>query len=234
MGYLLFLILVGVAGFFSWVSEAEHPSTFSIVAYDEKTGDLGVAVASKFLGVGVVVPWARAGVGAIATQAWANTRYGSLGLRLLEQGLPPDEVVRRLIAEDPDREERQVGIVDAQGRVSAYTGSKTLLFSGHKTGRHYTCQGNILAGEGVLRAMAEAFESSRGELSDRLLASLEAGERAGGDKRGRQSAALLVVRKDGGYSGFDDRFVDLRVDDHPTPIQELTRLLALHKRFFPR
>ncbi len=201
--------------------------TFSIVAVDPKTGDLGVAVASKVLAVGAIVPYAQGGVGAIATQAFANTTYGPKGLALLRKGLTPKQVLQRLLAEDKDREHRQVGIVDAKGRAAAFTGKKCLPWAGHIIGKGYTVQGNILSSEQVVRAMAEAFESAQGELAERLMAALEAGDNAGGDARGKQSAALLVVRKGGGYAGFDDRYIDLRVDDHPEPIKELRRLLGL-------
>ncbi|MER3501451.1 MAG: DUF1028 domain-containing protein [Candidatus Fervidibacterota bacterium] len=201
--------------------------TFSIVAVDPKTGDLGVAVASKVLAVGAIVPYAQGGVGAIATQAFANTTYGPKGLALLRKGLTPKQVLQRLLAEDKDREHRQVGIVDAKGRAAAFTGKKCLPWAGHIIGKGYTVQGNILSSEQVVRAMAEAFESAQGELAERLMAALEAGDNAGGDARGKQSAALLVVRKGGGYAGFDDRYIDLRVDDHPEPIKELQRLLGL-------
>jgi len=200
--------------------------TFSIVAVDPKTGDLGVAVASKVLAVGAIVPYAQGGVGAIATQAFANTTYGPKGLALLRKGLTPKQVLQRLLAEDKDREHRQVGIVDAKGRAAAFTGKKCLPWAGHIIGKGYTVQGNILSSEQVVRAMAEAFESAQGELAERLMAALEAGDNAGGDARGKQSAALLVVRKGGGYAGFDDRYIDLRVDDHPEPIKELQRLLG--------
>jgi uncharacterized Ntn-hydrolase superfamily protein len=201
--------------------------TFSIVAFDPKTGDLGVAVASRVLAVGAVVPYAQAGVGAIATQAFANTTYGPKGLALLRKGLTPEQVLKRLLAEDKDREHRQVGIVDAKGRAIAFTGKKCLPWAGHLVGKGYAVQGNILAGEQVVKAMAQAFESTKGELAERLMAALEAGESAGGDARGKQSAALLVVRKGGGYGGFDDRYIDLRVDDHPEPVKELRRLLTM-------
>ncbi len=201
--------------------------TFSIVAFDSKTGDLGVAVASKFLAVGSVVPYAQAGVGAIATQSFANTTYGPKGLALLKKGMTPQQVLKQLLAADKDREHRQVGIVDAKGRAAAFTGKKCLPWAGHIVGRGYAVQGNILAGEQVVRAMAQAFEKAEGELAERLLAALEAGEAAGGDARGKQSAALLVVRKGGGYGGFDDRYIDLRVDDHPEPVKELRRLLSI-------
>ena len=201
--------------------------TFSIVAFDPKTGDLGVAVASRVLAVGAVVPYAQAGVGAIATQAFANTTYGPKGLALLRKGLTPEQVLKRLLAEDKDREHRQVGIVDAKGRAAAFTGKKCLPWAGHLVGKGYAVQGNILAGEQVVKAMAQAFENTKGELAERLMAALEAGESAGGDARGKQSAALLVVRKGGGYGGFDDRYIDLRVDDHPEPVKELRRLLTM-------
>ncbi len=207
-------------------------STFSIVAFDPKTGDLGVAVQSKFLAAGAVVPWARAKVGAIATQSWANTSYGPKGLELLSQGYSAPEVVEILIAEDEGRDLRQVGIVDAKGRAAAYTGKDCFEWAGHIVGPGYACQGNILASSRVVEAMAEAFEKSEGELAHRLLAALEAGQAAGGDKRGQQSAALLVVREKGGYGGFNDRYVDLRVDDHPEPIKELKRLLSLYELYF--
>jgi uncharacterized Ntn-hydrolase superfamily protein len=207
-------------------------ATFSIVAFDPKNGDLGVAVQSKFLAAGAVVPWAKAGVGAIATQSWANTSYGPKGLELLSLGLSAPEVVEILIAEDEGRDLRQVGIVDAQGRAAAYTGKGCFEWAGHIIGPGYACQGNILAGPKVVEAMAEAFERSDGELAHRLVAALEAGQAAGGDRRGQQSAALLVVREKGGYGGFNDRYVDLRVDDHPEPIKELKRLLSLYELYF--
>ncbi len=201
--------------------------TFSIVGYDPATGDLGVAVASKFLAVGSVVPFAQAGVGAIATQAFANTTYGPRGLELLKHGLSPAEVVRRLTRNDPQREQRQMGIVDAKGRAATYTGKSCIRWAGGIAGKHFAVQGNILTGEAVVKAMADTFQRIQGELATRLLTALEAGEKAGGDARGKQSAALLVVRKGGGYAGFDDRYIDLRVDDHPNPIPELRRLLTM-------
>ena len=202
-------------------------STFSIVAFDPKTGDLGVAVASKFLAVGSVVPYAKAGVGAIATQSFANTTFGPKGLELLRKGLTPSQVLKQLLASDKDREFRQVGIVDAKGRAAAFTGKKCLPWAGHIVGKGFAVQGNILAGEQVVKAMAKAFRETKGELAERLMAALEAGEQAGGDARGKQSAAILVVRKGAGYGGFDDRYIDLRVDDHPEPIKELRRILNI-------
>ncbi|BDG62093.1 DUF1028 domain-containing protein [Caldinitratiruptor microaerophilus] len=205
--------------------------TFSIVARDPATGELGVAVQSRFLAVGAVVPWARAGVGAVATQARANVRFGPEGLGLLAQGLAAAEVLNRLIQADPERDHRQVAIVDARGTAAAWTGPGCLPWAGHHVGDSYACQGNILAGPDVVPAMARAFESAGGHLADRLLAALEAGQAAGGDSRGMQAAALLVVRENGGYLG-GDRLVDLRVDDHPQPIAELRRLLELSRQTF--
>ncbi len=205
-----------------------RPSTFSIVALDPKTKDLGVAVESRFISVGSVVPWARAGVGAIATQSYANTAYGSKGLALLRAGHPPQDVVKALTAKDRDAAQRQVGIVDARGRAASFTGDECFAWAGHVVGRNYACQGNILAGEEVIRGMARAFEATEGDLPVRLLAALAAGQRAGGDKRGQQSAALLVVREGGGYGGFNDRWIDIRVDDHPAPIDELVRVFNLY------
>jgi uncharacterized Ntn-hydrolase superfamily protein len=210
------------------------PSTFSIAAGDPETGDLGIAVQSKFLAVGAVVPWARAGVGAIATQAWANTSFGPEGLALMSAGSSAREAVDRLVGSDPDSGHRQVGAVDALGQAATFTGPECMPWAGGRTGLGYSCQGNILVGEATVAAMAETFERTPGGLWDRLVAALEAGQAAGGDSRGQQSAALLVVRAGGGYAGRNDRFIDLRVDDHPAPIDELRRLLDLHKLYlFP-
>ena len=207
-------------------------ATFSIVAYDPENGDLGVAVESKFLAVGAVVPWAKAGVGAVATQSWANTTYGPEGLRLMAEGLSAQETLEKLIEADEGRDRRQAGMVDAYGNAAAYTGKGCFAWAGHIVGEGFACQGNILVSEETVQAMAQAFEESEGELADRLVAALEAGQEAGGDSRGQQSAALLVVREKGGYGGFNDCYVDLRVDDHSTPIEELKRLLELHKLYF--
>ncbi|HZU70158.1 MAG TPA: DUF1028 domain-containing protein [Ktedonobacteraceae bacterium] len=208
--------------------------TFSIVARDPNAGELGIAVQSKFLAVGAVVPWARAGVGAIATQAWANTTYGPSGLELLARGLSAQETIARLTAADDGRANRQVGIVAVHGEPATFTGDDCFPWAGGHTGEHYACQGNILVGEETVLAMARTFEQTDGHLCDRLMAALAAGQAAGGDSRGQQSAALLIVREKGGYSGFNDRFIDLRVDDHPRPIEELQRILQLHKLYlFP-
>ncbi len=206
--------------------------TYSIVAYDFETGDLGVAVQSRYFSVGSIVPWAEAGVGAIATQSFVNVSYGPKGLELLKEGLTAKEVAERLVSEDEGRDYRQLGIVDAKGNATAYTGPKCLEWAGSKIGKGYSVQGNILAGEEVVNAMAEAYESTEGNLAERLVAALEASENAGGDARGRQSAALLVVRKDSGRGGYGDRLVDLRVEDHPDPVNELKRLLRLHRVYY--
>ncbi|MCL6522400.1 MAG: DUF1028 domain-containing protein [Firmicutes bacterium] len=206
--------------------------TFSVVAHDPASASWGVAVQSKFLAVGALVPWARAGAGAVATQAWCNTRYGPRGLELLGRGRSAREVVEELVAADPGRDQRQLAVVDARGEAWAWTGAACPDWAGHRTGPGFSCQGNILAGPRVVEAMAEAFAAARGELAERLLAALRAGQEAGGDRRGQESAALLVVREGGGYGGFDDRLVDLRVDDHPRPVEELGRLLELHRLYF--
>ncbi len=209
------------------IHESRIVATFSIVALDMHNGDLGVAVQSKFLAVGSIVPWASASAGAIATQAHANISYGPDGLRLLEAGASADEALARLLANDDGRDHRQIGIVDRQGRAAAFTGSACHSWAGHRTGKGFACQGNILAGAGVVDAMAEAFVHSTGELAERLVAALGAGQEAGGDRRGRQSAAVYVARAGGSYGGHLDRYVDLRVDDHANPIVELERLLRL-------
>ena len=209
-------------------------ATFSIVARDAQTGELGIAVQSRFLGVGSVVPWAKAKVGAIATQSFANTTFGPKGLAMLEAGKSPGEVMEAFKSDDGEMAVRQVGIVDAQGRAASFTGDKCLPWCGGRTGKGYAVQGNILAGEAVVEGMAKAFEATEGDLAGRLVSALEAGQAAGGDKRGMQSAALLIVREGWGYGGFNDRFRDLRVDDHSEPIAELRRLLVLHRKVWPR
>ena len=200
--------------------------TFSIVAFDPANGDLGVAVASKFPCVGAVVPWAKAGVGAVATQAWANTDFGPDGLRLMAGGMPAGPALDAVLEGDDGRDERQVGFVDAAGGAATFTGSGCAEWAGGVSGEHFAAQGNILAGAGVVDAMARAFGSADGELCDRLLTALMAGDAAGGDRRGRQSSALLVVRDRGGYEGRNDRYIDLRVDDHPDAPAELGRLFG--------
>jgi uncharacterized Ntn-hydrolase superfamily protein len=208
-------------------------STYSIVACDLEAREWGVGVQSKFLAVGAAVPAAEPEVGALATQAWANLAYRPDGLALLRQGYSADDVVRTLVGADEGREHRQVGVVDAHGRAATYTGSECLEWAGGTTGAGYAAQGNILVSAATVEALATTFESSAGQpLAVRLLASLDAAESAGGDRRGRQSAALLVVRKDGGYGGTSDVVVDLRVDDHPEPVEELERIFGLHDLLF--
>jgi uncharacterized Ntn-hydrolase superfamily protein len=208
-------------------------STYSIVACDLEAREWGVGVQSKFLAVGAAVPAAEPEVGALATQAWANLAYRPDGLALLRQGYSADDVVRTLVGADEGREHRQVGVVDAHGRAATYTGSECLEWAGGTTGAGYAAQGNILVSAATVEALATTFESSAGQpLAVRLLASLDAAESAGGDRRGRQSAALLVVRKDGGYGGTDDVAVDLRIDDHAEPIEELERIYRIHDLLF--
>lgn len=209
-------------------------ATFSIVAYDPQRQEWGVAVQSKFLAVGAVVSWARAGAGAVATQSYANLAYGPDGLALMAEGMEADTVIQTLTAPDEDRALRQVGVVDVEGRAAAFTGDRCYDWAGHIVGDGFTCQGNILV-PGTVEAMAARFEdvrNSAGELADWLVEALAAGQNAGGDSRGRQSAAVLVVRDGGGYGGNNDRYLDLRVDDHARPIRELQRLLDMHHLLF--
>jgi len=208
-------------------------STYSIVACDLAANQWGVAVQSKFLSVGSVVPWAEPHVGAIATQAYANPRYGPDGLALLRDGLSADEVVARLTGADDGRDERQLGVVDANGKGAAYTGSGCLDWAGHRVGECYSAQGNILVSAETVDALAMTFESTAGDtLERRLIDCLAAAQVAGGDRRGQQSASLLVVERNAGYAQLSDVVVDLRVDDHPKPIEELRRLYTLHHRLF--
>ncbi|HKT43693.1 MAG TPA: DUF1028 domain-containing protein [Gaiellaceae bacterium] len=206
--------------------------TYSLVARDGN--QWGVAVQSKFLAVGSVVPWAEPEVGAIATQAYANPRYGPDGLALLREGLSAQEVVDRLVAADDGRDERQLGVVDAHGGSAAWTGPDCMNWAGHQTGDGYSAQGNILVSAATIDALAETFEASSGPLAERLIESLAAAQEAGGDSRGQQSAALVVVERDGGYARLSDVLVDLRVDDHQQPIEELRRLYGLHDQLFGR
>ena len=221
--------------------------TYSIVAYDSATGDLGIAVQSKFPNVGGIVPWAKAGVGAVATQSLGNTDYGEKGLELLAQGATAPEAMRIVMRGDPRPSQRQVGMVDARGNAASWTGDSTFDWAGGRTGgpdgrtggkgqliegRYYAAQANIMVSDATVRNMAETFERTRGTLADRLLAALVAGQAGGGDKRGMQSAALLVVRAGAGYLGLNDRYIDIRVYDAPDPIKELQRLYELHKLYF--
>jgi uncharacterized Ntn-hydrolase superfamily protein len=208
--------------------------TFSIVAADPVAGECGVAVASKFLAAGSAVPWARGGVGAIATQSHANTSYGPAGLDLLASGLHPGEVIDRLTGADPDAARRQLGIVDMHGRSSTFSGADCFPWFGGLTSDNVAVQGNILVSGETVEAMLRTFQSTSGALAWRLLKSLKAGEDAGGDKRGKQSAAILVVKPHGGYGGFNDRYLDLRVDDHLAPVDELQRVTRLWQLYFEK
>jgi uncharacterized Ntn-hydrolase superfamily protein len=202
-------------------------STYSIVAYDSELQDWGVAVQSRAFRAGAVVPYAKAGVGAIASQAMTNLSYGPRALEMLAQGLSADEVLTRLLAEDPLRENRQAAIIDAQGRIAQHTGRDCLPWAGHARGKHWAAQGNILMSERVVTAMGKAFEKARGLLAERLLTALEAAQVAGGDSRGQQAGAILTVRRNALFDGFYDKLVDVRVDDHKRPVAELRRLLQL-------
>lgn len=213
------------------INKEQLVATFSIVAANPETGEVGVAVQSKFLAVGSVVPWAKANVGAVATQSWANTAFGPEGLALLEKGLSPEEVIDKLIADDPGRSLRQVAVINAEGEASAFTGHECYDWAGHKIGKHHSCQGNILVSEETVNEMSRAFETSDGPLAERLLKAITAAQQAGGDSRGKQSAAVYVVQESAGYGGYNDVKVDLRVDDHPEPIEELQRLYELHKMY---
>ncbi len=208
--------------------------TYSIVARDRATGDLGVAVQSRFLAVGSVVPWARAGVGAIATQSYANVGYGPDGLALLAGGASAEAALAALVEADGLRTQRQAGVVDARGGSTTYTGRSCFAWAGGRAGPDYAAQGNILAGPAVVDGLADTFEAGGLAFPELLVACLAAADAAGGDRRGRQSAALLVVREGGGYGGGNDRWIDLRVDDHPTPVAELARLLDLTHLYLER
>jgi uncharacterized Ntn-hydrolase superfamily protein len=209
-------------------------ATFSIAARDPDTGEIGVAVQSRVLGVGSIVPYVKAGVGAVATQASANPTYGPDGLKFLAEGKSAEETLKALTDADKKSDIRQAGIIAPKGAPATFTGSQCMAWAGGKTGTHYTVQGNILAGQAVVDDMATAFENTKGTLGERMLAALDAGQTAGGDKRGMQSAAILVSREGWGYGGQNDRYIDLRVDDHAAPIKELQRLLELHKKIFGR
>jgi len=224
--------LVTLAGLAPAPARASYqPATFSIVAWDSVTHELGVAVESKYFSVGRMVPWARAGVGAVATQANVNPTYGPKALAMLESGIAPAEILRAFAVTDSSWDSRQFALVDAQGRAVTWTGPKCNSWAGGEAGVHFACQGNILTGPEVVTAMARAFRESRGELGGRLVAALEAGQAAGGDKRGQQSAALIVVRPSERHPEYRERFVDLRVEDHRAPIAELRRLWRIHQGF---
>lgn len=209
-------------------------ATFSIVGCDPAAGEVGVAVQSKFPAVGSTVPWGKGGVGAVATQAWANGSYGLRGIELMEKGLSPEEVVNELIRTDDERDVRQVGVVNVKGESATYTGKDCTSWAGGIAGKNYAAQGNILACAGVVSALSDTFVKTEGDLASKLMESLVAAQAAGGDRRGMQSAALYIVKVGGGYGGLTDRLIDLRVDDHQNPIQELQRLLGLARFYFGR
>ncbi|WP_064093072.1 DUF1028 domain-containing protein [Rossellomorea aquimaris] len=206
--------------------------TYSIVGYDPEEKEWGIAVQSKFLGVGSVVPFAKAGVGAVATQSYANTSYGPHALQLMEEGKTAEEALEIITKDDPERPLRQVGMIDRCGNSATFTGEGCYDWAGGVTGNNFAAQGNILVDEDTVKAMADTFEITTGTLAERLLHALDAGQDAGGDSRGMQSAALLVVKENGGYGGFNDRYIDLRVDDHASPIKELKRIYLLHQLYF--
>lgn len=207
-------------------------TTFSIVAYDPETNAWGIAVASKFPGVGAVVPWAEAGSGAVATQSYANTTFGPEGLALMKAGASAEEALNQLIEADPEHDMRQAGMVDPVGGAATFTGMKCLEWAGGKTGEHFAVQGNILTGPETIDAMVAAFQEAGGPFSNRLFSSLLAGDRAGGDRRGRQSAAIFVVKEGAGYGGYNDRWLDYRIDDHDDPVPQLGELIELHELYF--
>ena len=202
--------------------------TFSIVSFDPKNKEWGVAVQSKFVAVGCIVPFAKAGIGAIATQAHANTSFGPKGLKLLKKGLTAEETIRELIKDDKQKDVRQLGIVDSYGNSAAYTGKECFDWAGHVLGEHFACQGNILESEHVVKGMASAYTDTKGDLVEKLFAALEEGQKLGGDRRGRESAAIFIVKEKGAYDGGTDKYIDIRVDEHPTPIQELRNVFEIY------
>jgi len=202
--------------------------TFSIVAYDPKNGEWGVAVESKFVAVGAIIPWAKAGVGAIATQAYANTSYGPRGFALLQKGFTAEETIIELTKDDELKEQRQLGIVDSFGNAASFTGNECFDWAGHIVGENYACQGNILMKKDVILDMSRVFKETQGDLIERLFSALKAGQDQGGDKRGRESAAILIVKEKGAYDGLTDRYIDIRVDEHPQPIKELRKVFEIY------
>jgi uncharacterized Ntn-hydrolase superfamily protein len=208
--------------------------TFSIVAASPETGEVGVAVQSRFLACAALVSWARGGVGAVATQSFAEVTFGPRGLDLLEQGLAPREALDRLLQGDEQREMRQVGVASADGRAASFTGGECFEHAASVVGENHACQGNILASDRVVPAMSEAFGRTDGPFPERLVEALRAAQAEGGDRRGKEAAGLYVAKPGGGYGGNHDRYVDLRVDHHPEPIEELARILDLHRLYFER
>jgi len=206
--------------------------TFSIVGFDPETQEIGVAVQSKFPCVGMMVPWAKAGVGAIATQAWGNPKYGPDGLALLEQGHTVEEVAKLLTDADPGAQSRQFGVIDATGKAASFTGKDCMNWAGGIVGENFACQGNILVSQATVEAMAAAFTATQGDLAEKLTQALVAGQAAGGDRRGQQAAALYIAKENAGYLGNNDRYIDIRVDENPDPITELRRILKLFRILF--
>ena len=202
--------------------------TFSIVAYDPKNNEWGIAVQSKFVAVGAIVPFAKANIGAIATQAYCNTSFGPKGLALLEKGFTAQETIDDLIKNDHLKEQRQLGVVDSSGNAASFTGKECYDWAGSIVGKNFACQGNILASEEVVKNMANAYEKTKGDLVERLFAALESAQEAGGDKRGQEAAAILIVKEKGAYDGGTDRYIDIRVDEHPSPIQELRKVFNVY------
>lgn len=229
ISYLLILVSTLTAQFYTFNQPFAH--TYSIVARDETTGELGVAVQSHWFSVGSIVSWAEAGVGAIATQSFVNVSFGPEGLKLLKEGKTAEEVLNELISKDEGRDFRQLAIIDGNGNVAAYTGSKCIEVANHKTGKNYSVQANMMINDKVIPAMAEAFEKTKGPLAERLVAALKAAQDAGGDIRGKQSASLLVVRGKSTGKIWEDRLIDLRIEDHPEPVKELERLLKLYRAY---
>lgn len=227
--FLIFLFSFNISIYTQNINNEENKivSTFSIVAADPENGEVGIAVASRFFAVGTVVPWAKADIGAVATQSFANTSFGWKGIDLLEKGVDPEEVVKILLRNDDNPTQRQFGIVSANGKSATYTGENCLPWAGGKNGENYAVQGNILTGEDVVEAMEDIFINSKGTLADRMYKALLAGNNKGGDSRGKQSAALIVYKIGAGYGGYNDRAIDIRVDDHKEPFNELGRLLNI-------
>jgi uncharacterized Ntn-hydrolase superfamily protein len=226
------VLLYSLFSLFSYFCFAEIPvHTYSCVGRDPDTGEMGVAVQSHYFTVGPVVPWAEAGVGVVATQSLVDVSYGPLGLQLMKEGKTAQEALQALLSVDKGKEGRQVAMIDVKGNVAVHTGPKSIAAAGHQSGANYSCQANLMANEKVWPAMAKAFENTKGELADRLLAAMDAAQEVGGDIRGQQSAAIIVVagKKTGNF--FTDRLVDLRVDDNPKPLQEMRRLLNIHKAY---
>ena len=229
---LKFLTFLVVSSYLFADKPTRPIATYSIVAYDETTGELGVAVQSHWFSVGTVVPWAKAGVGAVATQSIAEPSYGPKGLALMEQGIPADEALQSLLLKDSGENVRQIGMVDAKGNVGAHTGARCIRYAGHKIGKHYSVQANIMEKTTVPSAMSNAFENTKGDLAERMLAALEAAEQEGGDLRGKQSAALLVVSGTPTGDPWKDRIVDINIADHEDPLAELRRLLTISKAYY--